>query len=183
MGESKIPRAARPLLFSPGKGRDAGALGSPNLRKQGLSLAGGRKSSSGERQRGSCEATEGAVKGSRLAMGPSHSPPWAPPCTVTAALFPPRLDAPVPPVISKKPRQQEAASHIYMRSPRYPAGDDPTADPSAALRRRPAPPRPAPPRPAMPPSAFHANGPKAGRGSDEAANPGRVLTLVYLVRS
>ena len=127
-GIADSSRRKTPLVL-PCEGRDAGARVVRNLREQGLSLVGGRahnlrvrvlslvggrRSSSGERQRGSCEATEGAVKGSRLAMGPSHSPPWAPPCTVTAALFaPPRLDAPVPPVISKKPRQQEAASHPY----------------------------------------------------------------------
>ena len=49
------------------------------------------------------------------------------------------------------------------------------------LRRRPAPPRPAPPRPARRHRLRRTeNGPKAGRGSDEAANPGRVHFLVYL---
>ena len=160
MGESQTPRAGRPLLFSPVKGRDAGARGLPNLRKQVLSLAGAVRpracapslreqvlSLVGRDREGL--ALVGRNRESLAARRRGRGLPWVPPCTVTAALFALCLDAPVPldapvlPVISKKPRQQEAAPHAHARSPRYPAGDHPLADPSAALRRRPAPPRPA----------------------------------------
>ena len=151
-GIADSPRRKTPLVL-PCEGRDAGAQGSPNLRKQGLSLVGGRapnlrvqvlslvgrdregllagsrRSSSGERPRGSCEAKRGSCEAKRgscearegvceeVAVRPwfLHGSPRVPPCTVTAALCPPRLDAPVPldapvrPVISKKPRPQEAA--------------------------------------------------------------------------
>jgi len=53
MGESQNLGVGRPLLFSPMEGRDARAWVSLSLRNQVLSLAGGRRSSSGERQRGS----------------------------------------------------------------------------------------------------------------------------------
>jgi len=56
MGESQYPGVARPLLFSPMKGRDARAGVSLYLRNPVLSLTGGRRSSSGERQRESCDA-------------------------------------------------------------------------------------------------------------------------------
>jgi len=49
MGKSQNPGVGRPLLVSPMEGRDARAWVSPNLRNQVLSLAGGRRSSSGER--------------------------------------------------------------------------------------------------------------------------------------
>jgi len=40
MGKSQNPSVARPLLFSPMKGRDARTRVSPNIREQVLSLAG-----------------------------------------------------------------------------------------------------------------------------------------------
>ena len=62
-GIADSSRRKTPLVL-PCEGRDARARVAPNLRERVLSLMGGRRSSSGERQRGSCEATRGSVKGS-----------------------------------------------------------------------------------------------------------------------
>jgi len=110
-----------------------------------------------------------------------------------SGLVPSSSGCPRPPVIRKTPRQQEASPPLHERSPRYAAGDDPTgdhpiADPSAALRRRRAPPRPTASRPARRPPGhvlrdlerLHRGHPPGRR---EAANPGSVLFLVYLARS
>ena len=104
--------AVRPISgtkFSPSQGETERVL-----------LAGGRRSSSGERPRGSCDATRGSVKGSRVATGSSmYGDSGLAPLMPRSAPFdaPVPLDAPVPPVISKKLRQQEAAP-ARSRAPR-----------------------------------------------------------------
>ena len=92
------PRRKTPLVL-PCEGRDAGTRGPPNLRVQVLSLVGGRRSSSGERQRGSCVqgeaegvsrrdegvcegvAARGSLRGAPVATG--ASPTGAPPMSAS----------------------------------------------------------------------------------------------------
>jgi len=166
----------------------------PRRERQRGSCLGGRGSSSRERQTGSCGAKNVSVKGPQAAssmQGDSGLAPSLPGCPRSAR------------------HQHEAAptrslAHPHERFPRYAAADDPTADPSncGSLRSAPAatgasPTCATPSRlcspgrkrlhrvhpPGRREAAFCAAPRKAreaGRGWDEAANPGRVLFRAYV---
>jgi len=94
------------------------------------------------RQRACLYAKNGSVKGSRPAINPSFQGDSG----VVRSLFrctwmPPFRPSSARSRATKAPRYQDASPHPHERSPRYAVGE--TADRSAALRRRRAPPLPA----------------------------------------
>jgi len=105
-----------------------------------------------ERQRGSPGAKGVSVKGSRPAIGPSMRGESS--MQGDSGPVPSSSSCLLPASHQQDARPQAASPRPHARSLRYAAGDDPTADLSAALRRRRTPPRPAPPRPARRPPAM-----------------------------
>jgi len=76
-------------------------------------FAGGRRSSSGERPRGSSDAESVSVRGGRgLCRG--RGPPWVSPRKGTAALFALCLDALLPPVIARSLASTKSCQHEVL---------------------------------------------------------------------
>jgi len=113
MGKSQIPGVGRPLLFSPEsfRGRTRGLGFRSTSGNQVLSLAGGRRSSSAERQRGSSEAESVSLREEWVCEGVAagHQSLLPRGQRRGSLLVSMHLDAPVPPVISTKPRHQGAS--------------------------------------------------------------------------
>jgi len=197
MGESQNLGVGRPLLFSPMEGRDARAWVSLSLRNQVLSLAGGRRSSSGEKQRGSFDAKNDSGREERFCEGVAarhgslHARGQRPGSLLV--LMPSFHPSSARSLATKTPRHTHTSdlpdTQRQMIQPRIP----PTADPSATLWRRRAPPQPGRRAPGhvlrdekrlhrVHPPGRSAPGPKEGRGLHEAANPGHVRFRVYRAR-